>query len=65
MQEKQPPLPEGYSAELKELAAQMLCKAPDARPSLPEIFRLQCAARRKLCGGPCAVPLSSVVDRTL
>ena len=41
VQEKQPPLPERYSTELKQLVVQMLSKAPDARPSLPEIFRLQ------------------------
>ena len=41
VQEKQPPLPERYSTELKQLVVQMLSKAPDARSSLPEIFRLQ------------------------
>ena len=40
VQERQPPLPEHYSEDLKELVGRMLSKEPGQRPSLSHILKL-------------------------
>jgi hypothetical protein len=46
VQERQPPLPDTYSAELRDLVSSMLSKDPAHRPSLPQILALPCIRGR-------------------